>query len=131
MALPDFPINRTTGAIVDAALKVHTLLGPGLLEHVYSTCLARELSNRGYEVQQQLPVPVVYEGALLDLTFRLDMLVARDVIVEVKAVHKLLPVHEAQLRSYLRLAGVQVGLLLNFHQESMRDGIRRIGLIRG
>ncbi|MCU0625505.1 MAG: GxxExxY protein, partial [Gemmatimonadaceae bacterium] len=86
MTLPDNPWNRLTGHVVDSALKVHTILGPGLLEHVYTECLARELRNRGLEVQQQLPVPLVYEGQLLDMSFRLDMLVAHEVVVEVKAV---------------------------------------------
>jgi GxxExxY protein len=130
MTLPDTPLNRTTGVVLSAALEVHTVLGPGLLEHLYAECLARELRARGCEVQQQLPVPLVYKGQLLEHTYRLDMVVERDVVVEVKAVHKLLPVHEAQLKSYLRLTGIRAGLLLNFHGLTMREGIRRVSLVR-
>ena len=128
--LPDIPRNRVTGEIVDAAIKVHTILGPGLLEAIYTECLVRELTARGLEVQRELSIPVVYEGQLLGLSFRIDLLVAREVVVEVKAISSLLPVHEAQVRSYLRLSGCRIGMLLNFHALSMKDGIRRLEPLR-
>jgi GxxExxY protein len=119
-------LNETTGDVVDAAMKVHTALGPGLLESVYDACLAQELRSRGHDVQSQVPVPITYGGIRIESGLRLDLLVDRAVIVELKAAPKLLPVYEAQLLSYLRLSGHRVGLLINFHEIHLRDGIKRM-----
>ena len=107
-------------------MKVHTVLGPGLLESAYHKCLAHELRRRGFGVQSQVEVPIEYGGTVIDIAYRIDLLVEGLVIVEVKAVAKILPVHEAQLLSYLRLSKKPVGLLINFNEVHLRDGIRRI-----
>ncbi len=119
-------INRVTGVIVNAAMKVHSVLGPGLLESAYQACLARELRNRSVMVASQVAPPVVYEGEKLELGYRIDLLVENSVVVEVKCVEAIHPVHEAQLLSYMRLSGIPVGLLINFHVARLRDGIRRM-----
>ena len=98
-------INQVSGSVIDAALKVHSILGPGLLESAYAACLTHELRKRGYRVDKEVGVPVVYEGEKLDLGYRIDLLVENLVIVEVKCVEVIHPVHEAQLLSYLRLSG--------------------------
>ncbi len=126
MQIDSAAINRCTGAIVDASITVHRTLGPGLLESAYRACLAYELRKRGLFVRTELPVPLVYEGATLELGYRLDMLVEERVVVEVKAVKQLIGIHEAQLLSHLRLAGYRVGLLINFHVLRPKDGIRRV-----
>jgi GxxExxY protein len=115
-----------TGQIIDSAIKVHTALGPGLLESAYEACLSRELRSRGLEVCGQVPVPIHYLGQRIDIGYRIDLLVNDAVIVELKTVTRLRAIHEAQLLSYLRLSGMRVGLLLNFHVLRMRDGIRRM-----
>ena len=120
------PINDITGQIVDAALKVHKALGPGLLESAYEVCLAYELRRRGLRVVAQWPLPVVYDGVRLDAGYRVDLLVEDRAIVELKAVEALLPIHQAQLLSYLKLSGCKVGLLINFHVVKLKDGIKRI-----
>jgi len=125
MNLSNAEINERTGEIVDAALKVHTFLGPGLLESSYEACLAHELKLRGLAISTQYPIPLVYEGLRLDVSYKADVLVDNAIIVELKAVEKLLSVHEAQLLSYLRLTGFRVGLLINFHEEHLKDGIKR------
>lgn len=117
--------NEITGAIVSAAIKVHTALGPGLLESVYKACLHHELVKRGLHVVREHPVPVHYDGVLFELGFRMDLLVEDRVVVEVKAA-KANPIHEAQLLSHMRLTKTHVGLLLNFHVVSMKDGIKRM-----
>jgi GxxExxY protein len=119
-------IHQVSGAVVDAAMKVHSALGPGLLESAYQACLAHELRTRGRRVRVQVPLPVVYEGIRVEVGYRLDLLVDDAVIVEAKAVARLLPIHDAQLLSYLRLSGHRVGLLINFHVPHLRDGIRRL-----
>ena len=119
-------INQVTGAIVDSAIRVHSLLGPGLLESAYHACLAHELRKRGFRVDTQVGLPVVYDGEKLDLGYRIDLIVANLVIVEVKCVEAIHPVHEAQLLSYLRLSGKSVGLLINFHVARLKDGITRM-----
>jgi len=111
--------------VVDSAIKVHRVLGPGLLESVYEACLTHELKQRGLNVSTQVALPIHYEGMEIESGLRLDMLVENRVIVELKTVEKLLPVHEAQLISYLRLAQKQIGFLLNFHVALMKDGITR------
>jgi GxxExxY protein len=115
-----------SGHVVDAAMRVHSVLGPGVLESAYEACLAHELRSRGLTVRCQVPLPVLYEGASIELGYRLDLLVEDVVIVELKTVSKLLPIHHAQLLSYLRLSRRPVGLLINFHVPRLRDGIRRI-----
>jgi GxxExxY protein len=119
-------INRITGIIVDAAIKVHTVLGPGLLENTYKTCLAHELTRRGLKVAREVALPVVYDGVKLELGYRLDILVEDAVIIEAKAVEALAPIHEAQLLCYLKLSGIKVGLLINFNVLHLRDGIKRM-----
>ena len=119
-------LDRTTEQIIGAAIQVHRTLGPGLLESAYETCLLYELTQRRLKAQQQVPLPVVYGRVRLDCGYRLDLVVESAVIVEIKSVEKIAPIHEAQLLSYLRLAGLNVGLLLNFNCRVLRDGIRRI-----
>lgn len=117
--------NQLSGVVIAGAIAVHSALGPGLLEGAYEACLARELRLRGLRVETQVALPVRYRGVAVDLGYRLDLVVAGSLIVEVKAVAKLLPIHEAQLLSYLRLSGMRLGLLVNFHTPLLRDGIRR------
>ncbi len=119
-------INLVSREIVDAGLKVHTHLGPGLLESAYVACLASDLRARGLAVREQVPLPIRYAGATLDISYRLDLLVEELVVVEVKAVAELRPVHHAQLLSYLRLSGYTLGILLNFHVVRLKQGIVRI-----
>ncbi|MDT8323760.1 MAG: GxxExxY protein [Bacteroidota bacterium] len=118
-------INAISYAVIGCAYRVHTKIGPGLLESVYEKSLAHELEKSHHKVARQVPIPVIYDGKDLKSVYRLDMLVDNEVIVEVKSVAIVLPVHEAQLLTYLRLAGKQVGLLLNFNVRSMRKGIVR------
>ena len=118
--------NQVSGTVVDAAMKVHTALGPGLLEHVYRVCLAHELRKRGLHVQEEVPLPVVYDGIKVDLAYRMDLLVEDTVVVELKAVETLIPLHKAQLLSYLKLSGKQVGLIINFNTIHLRNGITRM-----
>ena len=119
-------LDRITEGIIGAAIEVHRNLGPGLLESAYESCLAFELVERGLKVEQQKPLPVVYREVKLDCGYRLDLLVEEAVIVEVKAVDRLAPIHKAQLLSYLRLSGCKVGLLINFNVKVLKDGIRRV-----
>ena len=119
-------INVRTGQIVNAAMKVHTLLGPGLLEGVYEACLAHELRKRGFDVKRQVPHAVVYDGERIDLGYRLDLVIDDVVIVELKAVTKMLALYEAQLLSYLKSGKYPVGLLINFHSPRLKDGIKRL-----
>lgn len=119
-------IDQITSHIVDAAMKVHTALGPGLLESVYEKCLAHELRKRGLKVETQVWLPVVYDGITIEGSYKIDLLVEDEVIVELKTVEAILPIHKAQLLSYLRLAKKQVGLLINFNVAHLKDGIRRI-----
>ncbi len=119
-------INDITGQIIDAAMKVHTALGPGLLESAYEACLAHELRKRGLNVQVQVVLPIEYDGIRLDAGYRIDLLVENVVIVELKAVEKMNPIFEAQLLSYLKLRKLEVGLLINFHVPRLKDGLKRI-----
>jgi GxxExxY protein len=114
--------------IVDAAFAVHSNLGPGLLENIYEMCLAHELAKRGLDVLRQVKLPVVYDGVQFEDGLRLDMLVQNAIIIEIKAVDTLLPVHKAQVLSYLRLSRHRLGFLINFHVPLIRDGIHRIVL---
>ena len=120
--------ERAATLIVDAAIKVHRVLGPGLLESVYESCLAHELRQRGLKVETQVQIPIEYEGLHLDGGLRLDMLVNGIAIVELKALEKLLPVHDAQLLTYLKLANRRLGFLLNFNVPVMKTGISRFVL---
>jgi len=119
-------VDATACAIVDAAVKGHKTLGPGLLESVYEACLYHELVQRGLRVERQVAVPIVYDGITLLEGLRLDLLVNNLVICELKAVESLQPVHQAQLLTQLRLSGKRLGLLLNFNVALMKDGIRRL-----
>jgi GxxExxY protein len=121
----EMALNRISGGIIGAAIEVHKALGPGLLESAYQECLERELIERGHHVERQRAFPVVYKGAAIKRRFRLDMVVDGQVLVEIKAVKHLLPVHEAQILSYLRLARLPLGLLINFHQTTLTAGLRR------
>jgi GxxExxY protein len=114
-----------TEPIIGAAIEVHKQLGPGLLESTYEECLCHELHLRGIEFQRQLDLPVIYKGLKLDCGYRIDLLVNDTVVVELKAVEQLLPVHEAQLLTYLHLARKPVGLIINFNVPLLKDGIRR------
>ena len=120
--------SNVTAAVVDAGLKVHRALGPGLLESAYEHCLAHELSTRGRLVERQVPLPIVFGAVELDAAYRMDMVVEGAVIVEVKAVDLLTRLHEAQLLTYLKLSGRKVGLLLNFNVVLFKDGIRRLAM---
>lgn len=119
-------LNRISGQVVDAAMEVHSALGPGLLESSYATCLAHELRTRGLVVRSQLALPIVYKGVRLATGYRLDMLIEEAVIVELKAIEKVLPIHEAQLLSYLKLSGKRIGLIINFNTVHLREGVRRL-----
>lgn len=118
--------NTVSGEVVGAAIKVHRALGPGLLESAYRTCMRHELSVRGLEVHEEALLPVRYDGLLIDAGYRIDLLVADIIVVELKTVVRLLPVHQAQLLSYLRLSGRSVGLLINFNVWRLKDGIKRM-----
>ena len=118
--------NEVSGAIVDAAYKVHTTLGPGLLESVYETVMDFELRRRKLQVRRQVLVSIVYEGVLLEEGFRADLIVEDKVIVELKSVESVHPVHKKQLLTYLRLADKRVGLLINFNVSLIKDGISRV-----
>jgi GxxExxY protein len=117
--------NQITQSIIGCAIEVHRHLGPGLLENAYEVALCRELELQSIESQRQKRLPLHYKGIDLGLSYRIDILVAQAVVVEVKAVEKVLPIHQAQLLTYLKLGGYQVGLLLNFNVSQLRDGIVR------
>ena len=119
-------IDQITAAIVDASMRIHTALGPGLLESVYEACLKHELSKKQYEVRSQVWLPVVYDGMQFDSGYKIDLLVEDLVIVELKVVERFLDVHQAQLLSYLKLSRKPVGLLINFNVVHLRHGIKRM-----
>ncbi len=121
-------INDITQAIIGSAIEVHKALGPGLLESAYEECLSKELTLRNIPYERQRPLPVEYKGLKLDCGYRLDLLVASQVVVEIKAVDSLVPIHEAQLLTYLRLGGWKAGLLINFNVALLKQGIRRLVL---
>ena len=118
--------NEITAEVIDAAVHVHRSLGPGLLESVYEVVLAHELSKRGLTVEQQKAIPIVYENLIFPDPFRADLLVAHRVIVELKSVEAIQPVHFKQILTYLRLSGFRVGLLINFNLPLLKDGIKRV-----
>jgi GxxExxY protein len=119
-------INDITGQIIDGAIKVHSALGPGLLESAYEACLMYELNKRGLVVRNQVPLPVKYEDVIIEVGYRIDLLVAEFVIVELKSVEDVAPIHKAQLLSYLKLSGKKIGLLINFNVELLKHGITRL-----
>lgn len=119
-------LNKITDAIIGAAISVHRELGPGLLESAYEECLVYELIEQRMKVERQKGLPVTYRGVQLDCGYRIDLLVEDHVVVELKAVERLVPIHEAQLLSYLKLSGCEVGLLINFNVKTLKDGIRRL-----
>ena len=118
--------KELTGKIVDCAFSVHKSLGPGLLESAYEECLQYELDECGLSALKQIPMPLVYKNKKLDIGYRIDLIVEKKVIIEVKAVEALNPVHLAQLMTYLKLSGCRIGLLINFNVQFLKDGIRRI-----
>ena len=118
--------SELSGDVIGAAMEVHRVLGPGLLESAYERALEHELHLRGFAVERQLAVPLAYKGQSLGDAFRLDLLVEHRLVVEIKAVEVLLPVHESQLLTYLRLAEKRFGLLLNFNVRSLKDGVKRV-----
>ena len=118
--------DPTSKAIIGAAIKIHRHFGPGVFERVYEVYLAHELMQKGVQVERQVRVAVEYEGLRMEHAYRLDLLVNSEVVVEIKAVDTLLPIHHAQLLSYLRLSGHRVGLLINFHEKLLSRGLKRI-----
>jgi GxxExxY protein len=117
-----------TFEIIGAAIEVHRVLGPGMLESVYQECLCYELAQRSLQFKRQPPVPVVFKSVQLEIGFRPDLIIEQSVIVELKCVERLLPVHDAQVLTYLRLTGIRTGLLINFQSQPLVNGIRRLVL---
>lgn len=118
-------LNDLSYSIIGCAFRVHSYLGPGLLESIYEPCLVHELTLNGLQVAQQVPMPIVYKGKHVGSGYRADMVVENAIILELKAVETILPVHQAQLLTYMKLSGLHLGLLLNFHVADMKQGIRR------
>jgi len=118
--------KELTGKIVDCAVTVHKLMGPGLLESAYEECLYFELQNQGIKISKQLPMPLIYKDRKLDIGYRIDLLVEEKVVIEVKSVDLLNPIHTAQLMTYLKLSGCRIGLLINFNVIFLKEGIKRI-----
>ena len=125
---PSAALDNIARTCLDGAFAVHRTLGPGLLESVYEGCLAIELERRGLNYRRQLAVAVIYEGHTMESGFRIDLLVADELVVELKSVERLLPIHEAQMLTYLKLARKRLGLLINFNVPLLKDGIRRFVL---
>ena len=119
-------LNEISGAVITAAMKVHTALGPGLLEEPYKQCLAYELKCCGLKVNVELELPVIYNAVKVDIGYRLDLLVENEIIAELKAVQQIAPIHKAQLLTYLKLSRKRIGLLLNFNTVHLKDGIVRL-----
>ena len=120
------PIDHISGAVVDECIRIHRELGPGLLEGAYEAVLAAALARRGLRVDRQMPVDITYDGLNLPAAFRIDLLIENALILEIKSIERLSNLHAKQLLTYLRLTGLEVGLLLNFSGETMKDGIRRV-----
>lgn len=119
-------LNKISGAILNSAIEVHKHLGPGLLESVYEVCLVKELRDKGFNVKNQLALPVYYKGNKLDLNFRIDLLVEDELIVELKTVDKIHPIHTAQIMTYMKLANKKLGLLINFNETLLKHGFKRV-----
>ena len=126
MLIGDRQINELTGAILASAIEVHRVLGPGLLESTYATCLQHELSARDIRFVPQLPVPLTYKGERLESIYRVDLVVEDLVVVEVKCLDSIAPVHKAQVLTYLRVTGCPAGLLINFNSARLIDGVNRL-----
>jgi GxxExxY protein len=122
-----FPVGaETSDRVIGAAIRVHRALGPGLLESAYQACLAHELALDGHKVETEVEIPVVYRGIEVKAGFRADLIVDSLILIEIKSVAKLIPIHDAQVITYLRLTGIRTGLLLNFNVEVLRHGLRRL-----
>jgi GxxExxY protein len=119
-------INQITHEILDSAYKVHTALGPGLLESAYRACLVYELRKKGFKVEEEKPLPLIYEEVKLECGYRIDILVENQVVVELKTVEAFTDVHTAQVLTYIKLSDSKVGLLINFYVKSLKDGIKRL-----
>ncbi|MEZ5344474.1 MAG: GxxExxY protein [Pyrinomonadaceae bacterium] len=119
-------LNDISGKIIECAITVHRALGPGMLESAYEACLMYELKKHGLNVQHQLTLPIFYDGIKLETGYRIDLLVEESVIVEMKTVERVLPVHEAQLLSYLRMSKLKLGLLINFNVKMLKNGLKRV-----
>jgi GxxExxY protein len=124
--LIDAPFNQITSRIIAAAIEVHRVLGPGLLESTYATCLAHELAAANIKFVTQRAIPIVYKGVVLDCQYRVDLIVENHAVVEIKSIERLLPVHKAQVITYLRLTNCPVGLLINFTSPKLVDGVVRV-----
>ena len=118
-------LNQISGKVIGAAIEVHKQLGPGLLESSYETCLVYELELGGLQIERQKTLPIVYKDLLLEQGYRIDLIVEKAIVVEIKAVEALLPVHQAQILTYLRLSNLHLGLLINFNVPKLKEGIRR------
>ena len=118
--------EELTEQIIGACIEVHRELGPGLLESAYEACVCHELELRGFKVRREVPLPVIYKVIKLDCGYRIDLIVDEKVVIEVKTVDKLIPVHEAQRLTYLKLSGIRIGLLVNFHSAVIRNSIKRM-----
>jgi GxxExxY protein len=121
-------INTITGKVIQCAIEVHRVLGPGLLESVYEKCLAYELTKNGLNIETQKELPLRYKEVQLDCEFRLDIVVEKAVVIEIKSVEKILPIHEAQILTYMKLAGIKTGLLINFNVRLLKEGLKRFVL---
>ena len=119
-------LNKITKTIIGMAINIHRALGPGLLESAYEACMVYDLVKAGLKVEQQKLLPIVYRGVKLECSYRLDLMIEKEVIVEIKSVEKLLPIHQAQLMSYLKLSDCKVGLLINFNVKVLKNGIKRV-----
>jgi GxxExxY protein len=119
-------LNKLSKEAIGAALEVHSVLGPGLLETTYELSLQHELQLRGYEVQRQIPLPIEYKGFVVPEAYRIDLLLENQLVIELKAVETLQPIHSAQLLTYLKMSGKHLGLLINFHSVRLTDGIKRL-----
>jgi GxxExxY protein len=119
-------INKLSGLIIEAAMKVHSALGPGLLESAYESCLLYELRKKGLKVVSQMVLPIFYDGINIDIGYRVDLMVGDSIILELKAIEKVMPIHEAQLLSYLKLSNKTLGLLINFNVVHLKEGLKRI-----
>ena len=119
-------LNKLSKEAIGAALEVHSVLGPGLLETTYELSLQHELQLRGYEVQRQMPLPIEYKGLVVPEAYRIDLLLENQLVIELKAVETLQPIHSAQLLTYLKMSGKHLGLLINFHSVRLTDGIKRL-----
>lgn len=124
--IPSMELNEISGKIIELSIRVHRELGPGLLENAYEACLMVELMHEGFNVERQKLLPIVYRGVTIDTGYRLDLIVENSLIVEVKAIERLMPIHEAKLLSYLKMTNLKLGLLINFNVRLLRDGVKRI-----